>query len=84
MASLIARLERIGPEECLEVAASMLEGCRTVKEAEPVSGGVACVCGTGFVINSLGLELQETSTLMQASMETIAKGRRCGHRQRVF
>ena len=51
----------------------MLEGCSTVKEAEPVSGGVACVCGTGFVINSLGLELLETATLMQASMETIAK-----------
>jgi PmbA protein len=67
------RLAEIGPEDCLEVAASMLEGCRTIKEAEPVSGGVACVCGTGFVINSLGLELQETATLMQASMETIAK-----------
>jgi len=67
------RLEQIGPEECLEAAASMLEGCRTVREAEPVSGGVACVCGTSFVINSLGLELMETATLMQASMETIAK-----------
>ena len=57
----------------MRLAASMLEGCSTVKEAEPVSGGVACVCGTGFVINSLGLELMETATLMQASMETIAK-----------
>ena len=67
------RLEQIGPEECLEAAASMLEGCRTINGAEPVSGGVACVCGTGFVINSQGLELMETATLMQASMETIAK-----------
>ncbi|HEX7445534.1 MAG TPA: TldD/PmbA family protein [Methanothrix sp.] len=67
------RLVHISSEECLEVATSMLEGCSAVKEAEPVSGGVACVCGTGFVINSLGLELLETATLMQASMETIAK-----------
>jgi len=67
------RLEQIGPEECLEAAASMLEGCRTVNDVEPVSGGVACVCGTGFIINSLGLDLMETATLMQASMETIAK-----------
>jgi PmbA protein len=67
------RLEQIGPEECLEAAASMLEGCRTVNGAEPVSGGVVCVCGTGFVINSSGIELMETATLMQASMETIAK-----------
>ncbi len=74
------RLEHISSEECLDVATSMLEGCRIVKEAEPVSGGVACVCGTGFVINSLGLELLETATLMQASMETISQSRRCGHR----
>ena len=67
------RLERIGPEECLDIAESMLSGCRTVKEAEPVSGGVACNCGTSFVINSLGIELQETSTLMHASIETIAR-----------
>lgn len=68
-----ARLERIGPEECLDLAESMLSGYRTVKGVEPVSGGVACICGTGFVINSLGIDLQETSTLMHASMETIAK-----------
>jgi PmbA protein len=67
------RLEQIGPEECLKAAATLLEGCRTVNGAEPVSGGVVCVCGTGFVINSQGLELMETATLMQASMETIAK-----------
>jgi PmbA protein len=69
-----SRLERIGPEECLDMAQSMLSGCRSIKEAEPVSGGVACICGSGFVINSLGMELLETSTLMHASMDTIARG----------
>jgi PmbA protein len=68
-----ARLERIGPEECLELAASMLAGSAEVKGAEPVSGGVGCVFGTDFVVNSRGIELQETSTLMHASMETIAR-----------
>ena len=67
------RLERIGPEECIDIAKSLLSGCRTVKGAKPVAGGVAAVCGSGFVINSLGIELQETATLMQASIETIAK-----------
>jgi len=67
------RLQQIDPEECLDIAQSMLSGCRTVKEAEPVAGSVACVCGSGFVINSLGMELLETSTLMHASMDTIAK-----------
>lgn len=68
-----ARLARIGPEECLDIAETLLQGCREVKGAEPVSGGVACVCGTDFVVNSRGVELQETSTLMHASLETIAK-----------
>ena len=67
------RLERIGPEECLDNAQSLLSGCRSVKEAEPVAGGVACVCGSDFVINSQGIELLETSTLMHASIETIAR-----------
>ncbi len=67
------RLEAITPEECIDIARSLLAGCQEVDGAEPVSGGVACVSGTGFVINSQGIELVETSTLMQASMEAIAR-----------
>jgi len=69
-----ARLEGIGPEECLDLAASLLQGCAEVQGAEPVSGGVACVSGMSFVMNTHGVELQETSTLMHASLETIARG----------
>ncbi|OPY54960.1 MAG: protease TldD [Methanosaeta sp. PtaU1.Bin112] len=69
-----SRLQEIGPEECLDMAESMLSGCRAVRGAEPVSGSVACACGSHFVINSLGMQLVETSTLMHASIETIAKG----------
>ncbi len=69
-----ARLEGIGPEECLDLAASLLQGCAEVQGAEPVSGGVSCVSGTSFVVNTHGIELQETSTLMHASLETIARG----------
>lgn len=68
-----ARMERIGPEECLDLAMSLQRGCAEVKGAEPVSGSVGCVFGTDYVVNSLGIELQETSTMMHASMETIAR-----------
>jgi PmbA protein len=68
------RLQEVGPEECLDAARSMLSGCRSVKDAEPVAGGVACACGTHFVINSLGMRLMEDSTHMHASLETIARG----------
>jgi PmbA protein len=67
-------LERIGPEECLDLARSMLRGCEKVIGAKPISGGVTCVCSNDFIVNSNGVELQETATLMHASMETIAKG----------
>jgi len=67
-------IARAGPEECLEQAASLLQGCSEVKGAEPVSGGVGCVQGTEYVLNSLGIEMQETSTFMHASLETIARG----------
>ena len=69
-----SKLERIGPEECLDLARSMLRGCADAKGAKPVSGGVTCIWGTDFVVNSNGIELQETATLMHASMEAIAKG----------
>ncbi len=69
-----ARLESIEPEECLDLAASMLQGCAEVGGAEPVSGGVVCVCGSEFVVNTRGIMLQETSTLMHASLEAIARG----------
>ena len=69
-----AQLEGIGPELCLDQAQSMLQGCAEVQGVEPVSGGVGCALGTSFVINTHGIELLETSTLMHASLETIAKG----------
>ncbi|MDD4652401.1 MAG: TldD/PmbA family protein [Methanothrix sp.] len=68
------RLQEIGPEDCLDLAESMLSGCRAVRGAEPVSGSVACASGSHFVLNSLGMQLVEASTLMHASMETIAHG----------
>ncbi len=68
-----SRLARIGPEECLELAARMLQGCIEVDGAEPVSGGVTCVSGTEFVVNSRGIELQEQETSMHASIDAIAR-----------
>jgi PmbA protein len=69
-----AQLEGIGPELCLDQAQSMLQGCAEVQGVAPVSGGVVCASGTSFVINTHGIELLETSTLMHASLETIARG----------
>lgn len=67
-------IDRIAPEDCLDLARRMLSGCQEIKNAEPASGGVACVSGMEFVVNSWGIELSERGTSMQASMEAIAKG----------
>lgn len=68
------KMDCAGPEECLDLAASMLNGCLAVKGAEPVSGGVTCVSKVEFIINSQGLDVSEKGTYLQASMETIARG----------
>lgn len=66
-------LEKISPEDCLDMAVGMLQGCDSVQGAEPLSGGVTCVFGTELVLNSRGIELSEKSTVMHASLEAIAK-----------
>jgi PmbA protein len=67
-------IDRMAPEDCLDLARQMLSGCQEVKKAEPASGGVTCVSGMEFVVNSWGIELSEKGTSMHASMEAIAKG----------
>lgn len=69
-----SRLASIGPEECLDLAYSMLQGCLQIEGVEPVSGGVTCISGAEFVVNSRGVELQERETSMHAAMDAIARG----------
>jgi PmbA protein len=67
-------LDGMRPEDCIDFASSMLEGCRSVPGAEPVSGGVGCSTGEEIVINSHGLEHSEAGTAIHGSMEAIARG----------
>jgi PmbA protein len=68
------RLAEMGPEECLDLAEGLVAGCSQVAGAEPVSGGLACASGTSFILNSRDLELEERGTIIQASLEAIARG----------
>jgi PmbA protein len=70
-----ANLDRISPEQCLDLARQMLEGCHEIDGTKPASGGVTCVSGMEFVMNSRGIELSERGTSMHASMEIIAQGK---------
>ena len=64
----------IRPEDSLDLAMDLLQGCSGVKGAEPVAGGAAFGMGTDYIINSNGVELSETGTYMHGSLEAIAHG----------
>ncbi|HII06970.1 MAG TPA: TldD/PmbA family protein [Methanotrichaceae archaeon] len=65
---------KMGPEECLDLAATLLEGVGSISGAEPVSGGVSAVSGSELILNSNGIELDENGTIFHAYLETVAKG----------
>jgi PmbA protein len=64
----------MGPEDCLDLAATLIEGASAISGAEPVSGGVTAVSGSEILINSNGLELSERGTVFTAFIETVARG----------
>ncbi|MFA5579290.1 MAG: TldD/PmbA family protein, partial [Methanothrix sp.] len=67
----IAKME---PEDCLDLAATLLHGAGAISDAEPVSGGVSAVSASELLINSNGIELEEKGTIFTAYLETVARG----------
>jgi PmbA protein len=62
------------PEDCLDLAATLIAGAGTVSGAEPVSGGVSAVSVSELLINTSGVELEERGTIFTAYLETVARG----------
>ncbi len=67
-------IDRIAPEDCIELAKRMLLGCSSVEGAQPVSGGVSCSVGTEIVVNSHDLEQSESGTSINGFFEAISRG----------
>ncbi|MBN1323131.1 MAG: TldD/PmbA family protein [Methanotrichaceae archaeon] len=67
-------LDVMGAEEGLDLALELLDGCMAIEGAEPVSGGVAFVSGEEVIVNSLGVEVSERGTFIQAAIEAISRG----------
>ncbi|MGC9515330.1 TldD/PmbA family protein [Methanocrinis sp.] len=67
-------IAEMGPDECLDLAATLLFGVGSVSGADPVSGGLSAVSGSELLINSNGVELDERWTVFTAYLETLAKG----------
>jgi PmbA protein len=66
-------IDGIIPEECLDFAAKLLDGCDLVPGTEPVSGGVSCASFCEVVVNSQGVEVSERGTYFHAGLDVIAK-----------
>jgi PmbA protein len=66
-------LDEIEVGQCIDLANGLLMGS-CINGVEPVSGGITCSSIMETIVNSNGVELVEPSTMMNASMEAIAKG----------
>lgn len=67
-------LAGMGPEDCLDLAATLIEGAASVGGTDPVSGGVSAISGRDLILNSHGVDLEERGTVFTAYLETVAKG----------
>jgi PmbA protein len=65
-------LDEIESEQCIDIANGLLMGA-CINGVESSSGGMTCASIMETVVNSHGVELAEPSTMMNASMEAIAK-----------
>ncbi|HPE62841.1 MAG TPA: TldD/PmbA family protein [Methanothrix sp.] len=64
----------MGPEDCLDLATTLIAGAKSIAGTEPVSGGVSVIFGSELLANSSGLELDERGTIFTAYIETVARG----------
>lgn len=66
------KLAGIELSECVELAADLIRGV-TSAGAVPTSGGLAVSTGTGYIVNTNGIEHTEEGTSIAASIECIVK-----------
>ncbi len=66
------KLAEIELSECVELAADLIRGV-TSTGAVPTSGGLAVSTGTGYIVNTNGIEHTEEGTSIAASIECIVK-----------
>lgn len=66
-------IDNISPEECLDKSSEMLDGCASVSGVEPSSGGIFCASISELIVNSQGIEFEESSTFMHASLDAVAR-----------
>jgi PmbA protein len=65
-------IEGIILEECIDFATMLLDGCASVPDAEPLSGGVSCGSFCEMILNSRGVAISQKGTSFYASLSAKA------------
>ncbi len=60
-------------EDCIDKSIEMIKGAKSVPSVVPTSGNVSCSTSTHLIINTNGVEVEESHTFIQASIDTITK-----------
>ncbi len=67
------RIADIEIEQCIDYTVEMIDGVRSIPSVLPTSGHFFCGDSTNFIINSHGVEIEDKVTVVEASIDTIAK-----------
>ncbi|MCX9074093.1 MAG: metallopeptidase TldD-related protein, partial [Candidatus Methanoperedens sp.] len=67
------KLVNIGIETCMDCTAELIEGAKSIPSVIPTSGQFLCSNSTSFILNSHGVEIEESDTIIHASVDTKTK-----------
>ena len=67
------KLVNIGIETCMDCTAELIEGAKSIPTVIPTSGQFLCSNSTSFILNSHGVEIEESDTIIHASVDTKTK-----------
>ncbi|HEY9246869.1 MAG TPA: DNA gyrase modulator, partial [Candidatus Methanoperedens sp.] len=67
------KIKNIEIESCMDYTAEMIEGAKSLPSVIPTSGHFSCAYSTELILNSRGVEIEETESIIQASVDTSTR-----------
>ncbi len=69
------KIAGISAEDCIDYTSEMIKGARSIPSVVPTAGQFLCSDSTSFLLNSHGVEVEESDTVIHASIDTTAQGK---------
>ena len=67
------KIADIGIEECIDYTMEMISGATSIQTVVPTSGHFSSASFTNLILNSSGVEIEESQTMVQVSVDDITK-----------